>query len=469
MANQEAVRQPSPERQFAGNRYDLNDLYQRFYGVTYDSGNYAFPPSLNYLRDLAAGSTYTEVEDKFARDPRFLRRIGAMARQDPNKAVSLFYQNILKRQSDPTGEAIYVDQIRSGRPIREIALELSSSAEYSETMVRRLYEEVLERPADEGGLQYYSGFLKQGHNLSEVAGSMKDSPEYQDIPNKNPQKITFNKLPIGQVLSEMEDARGSDEFSPEDPELDEQTRNLTEQLTAEKRLRETAEHSLQQFQDGVGSLVEANRRLTEQATGHIQTNTAQQAEIGRLKAGQSAQLQEIQTLRTALQTARDEAKTTTGRLSAEQAAEYTRQLVIRDAQIQRLQAELAATEARLQEKIKNSFTAEQANRLKDIVSAAREQVAAKDRNLQLANLQIELLKRQLRIVTRGDSTPVDFILAAIGMNRDSFDELTDDQKRTLLRALNTFASVLHPDKGIFQDDLPLKDLNGSLDELKRGI
>jgi SpoIID/LytB domain protein len=116
--------------------------------------------------------------------------------------IRALYDKILDRQPDADGYAYWMERVRNGYRIEDIAAYFYGGSEYyassggtNRGFVKNLYQDLLGRPADEPGVQYWLDRMAAGMSRSDVAASFYASIEsresrvkdlYQTILGRNP-------------------------------------------------------------------------------------------------------------------------------------------------------------------------------------------------------------------------------------------------------------------------------------------
>ena len=180
---------PNPERPYQHKQFDLANIYKRFYNADFQKRE--LPKDLSALRAIAAGKTFTETEDSFAKDKVFQDHMERMAASYPDFAIDVLYEAVMRRKVDPEGRRVYTDQLHNGRAIKDITEELLRSEECRNTTVNQLYQELLERDSDPEGQKIYADQLASGKPLTEIALDIKQSAEYQYLEDKNTEKVVW--------------------------------------------------------------------------------------------------------------------------------------------------------------------------------------------------------------------------------------------------------------------------------------
>jgi SAM-dependent methyltransferase len=117
----------------------------------------------------------------------------AASRRESTAQVCLLYQELMGRQPDSEGLEYYSNQLQSGRPAIDIALELAGSSEAVAYAARRndmyldtrtdpefisdLYQEVLGRAADTPGRRWVEGLINSGASRQSIATMLATSEE----------------------------------------------------------------------------------------------------------------------------------------------------------------------------------------------------------------------------------------------------------------------------------------------------
>jgi uncharacterized delta-60 repeat protein len=97
----------------------------------------------------------------------------------PEVFVTQVYRNLLHRQPDAGGLAVFSGLLQSGRatPVQVVQM-IEGSTEYQGTVVADLYTRLLGRPADASGLESFTSFLLAGGRVTQVEAAIFGSPEY---------------------------------------------------------------------------------------------------------------------------------------------------------------------------------------------------------------------------------------------------------------------------------------------------
>ncbi|MGH1505852.1 MAG: DUF4214 domain-containing protein [Acidimicrobiales bacterium] len=161
---------------------ELGDQVRRLYLATFLRD--ADAAGLAHWREaIAEGLPVSEAARAFAASSEFDDRYGSL---DNSAFVSLLYRNVLEREADAEGLALWVAALDSGELDRgEVLLGFANSVEFigATSTLRpgergdlfRLYQAVFLRDPDEGGFHYWAS---RNLSLRQVAAEFVISPEF---------------------------------------------------------------------------------------------------------------------------------------------------------------------------------------------------------------------------------------------------------------------------------------------------
>lgn len=116
--------------------------------------------------------------------------------------VNKLYMKILRRPADADGRAYWVQTIKDGNRLEDIAAYFYGGPEYyqrvgstSTKFINNLYDDLLGRPADEGGRNYWRSQIVAGMTRSEVAANFYFSIESRKSRVRSLYRTILNRLP----------------------------------------------------------------------------------------------------------------------------------------------------------------------------------------------------------------------------------------------------------------------------------
>lgn len=161
---------------------ELADQVRRLYLATFlrdaDAAGLA-----HWRAEIAAGLPVSEAARAFAASPEFVDRYGTLGDE---AFVALLYRNVLGREADAEGLAVWVDALERDELDRgEVLLGFANSVEFigATSTLRpgergdlfRLYRAVFLRDPDQGGFHYWAS---RNLSLRQVAAEFVVSPEF---------------------------------------------------------------------------------------------------------------------------------------------------------------------------------------------------------------------------------------------------------------------------------------------------
>ncbi|WP_409261271.1 DUF4214 domain-containing protein [Pseudomonas putida] len=113
----------------------------------------------------------------------------ALAHSDDEAAALRLYQGVLNRDADQDGTKSFVDQVKAGTSLTDIANQFLNSNEFAgannATDVNELYQALLGRAADDEGASTWTDLLASGGSLADVAAAIAVSSEAQALDASN--------------------------------------------------------------------------------------------------------------------------------------------------------------------------------------------------------------------------------------------------------------------------------------------
>jgi hypothetical protein len=128
----------------------VDQLYQGVFGRTADAGGRAF-----WSQRLVAGSRVADVAASLYGSNEYFANHGGT---NPSY-IDALYSGILKRPSDASGRAYWIDQLNRGVPRENLARSLFLSFESNARRVDQTYADLLGRTADAAGRTYWANQL----------------------------------------------------------------------------------------------------------------------------------------------------------------------------------------------------------------------------------------------------------------------------------------------------------------------
>src|SRR5205807_8399918 len=148
---------------------EVQGLYHTLLHRNADAGGLAGFTSL-----LASGATVAQVEDILLASPEYFQVAGGT-----NAGfVEALYSDLLHRQADEAGAAVWQAELSNGRSRDQVAAGFLNTQEAETVELRSLYQECLHRPADVSGLAGFLAFLHNGGTQEQVVAQMVGSVEY---------------------------------------------------------------------------------------------------------------------------------------------------------------------------------------------------------------------------------------------------------------------------------------------------
>jgi uncharacterized protein GlcG (DUF336 family) len=153
----------------------LQTVYQNLLGRNLDAGGQGtFGPF------LAAGGTIEQVSALVAGSDEFFQTQGG---SNNDGFLSALYQDLLQRPIDPTGQAVFTQELNSGVTRFQVAMQVISSGEAVTDEVQGFYQQYLGRAADSTGLSMFVGAIQAGVPSTDVVAAILSSSEYYANPN----------------------------------------------------------------------------------------------------------------------------------------------------------------------------------------------------------------------------------------------------------------------------------------------
>jgi len=142
---------------------------------------------------LNSGTSLQSVANGFVSSAEFQTDYGAL---DNAHFINLLYENVLHRESDPTGQTYWLGQMSGGMTQAQVVLGFTQSPEDINDLaapvqqglwvgnpnaaeVARLYDTTLGRLPDAAGLAYWTNQLQTGTSLQTVVNGFVGSSEFQ--------------------------------------------------------------------------------------------------------------------------------------------------------------------------------------------------------------------------------------------------------------------------------------------------
>ena len=148
---------------------EVQGLYHTLLHRNADAGGLAGFTSL-----LASGATVAQVEDILLASPEYFQVAGGT-----NAGfVEALYSDLLHRQADAAGAAVWQADLNNGQSRDQVAAGFLNTQEAETVELRSLYQECLHRPADVSGLAGFLAFLHNGGTQEQVVAQMVGSVEY---------------------------------------------------------------------------------------------------------------------------------------------------------------------------------------------------------------------------------------------------------------------------------------------------
>lgn len=147
----------------------INELYQQVFGRPADAGGRSY-----WLGQVQRGMRIEQIAAHFYGSEEYYNGVG----RTPEGFVDELYRDLMGRESDPSGRAHWVEQLRSGRLNRtQVAGSFYASLESRRDRVEDLYRQVLDRAADSGGRDFWVEELLRVGDVA-LAAHLAASDEY---------------------------------------------------------------------------------------------------------------------------------------------------------------------------------------------------------------------------------------------------------------------------------------------------
>lgn len=147
----------------------INELYQKVFGRPADAGGRSY-----WLGQVQRGMRIEQIAAQFYGSEEYYNAAG----RTPEGFVDDLYRDLMGRDSDASGRAHWVDQLRSGRLSRtQVAGSFYASLESRRDRVEALYRQVLDRASDRGGREFWVEELLRVGDVA-LAAHLAASDEY---------------------------------------------------------------------------------------------------------------------------------------------------------------------------------------------------------------------------------------------------------------------------------------------------
>lgn len=147
----------------------INELYQKVFGRPADAGGRSY-----WLGQVQRGMRIEQIAAQFYGSEEYYNAAG----RTPEGFVDELYRDLMGRESDASGRAHWVDQLRSGRLSRtQVAGSFYASLESRRDRVEALYRQVLDRASDRGGREFWVEELLRVGDVA-LAAHLAASDEY---------------------------------------------------------------------------------------------------------------------------------------------------------------------------------------------------------------------------------------------------------------------------------------------------
>jgi hypothetical protein len=152
----------------------VDNLYQQYLHRPADPTGEAI-----FVNDLQIGVTVEQVAAAIAGSPEYFQTRGGGTNTG---FLDALYQDALGRAPDPTGRAIFLQDLAQGISRTAVAAAILASTEYRQDLVTSFYGQLLDRTPDSGGLNNWAGELQKGAtDQMVIAGMIGDGgKEYFD-------------------------------------------------------------------------------------------------------------------------------------------------------------------------------------------------------------------------------------------------------------------------------------------------
>lgn len=192
----------------------ITRLYQAVFGRSADAEGFEF-----WTDQYREGGSLTDIAAQFAGGQEFANRYGS----NPTNAalVDAMYENVLGRDGDAGGVRFWLDQLDTGA-ITQVGLlvafadsdenidrtNTSQPLQAREAQLLRLYRSAFGRFPDADGFAFWMGEYTEPTPLREIALRMSQSPEFTDIYGTSPRPSELVDRLYQNVLGRSGDAGG---------------------------------------------------------------------------------------------------------------------------------------------------------------------------------------------------------------------------------------------------------------------
>ncbi len=175
---------------------------------------------------LLNGQSLVQLSNELANSTDFQAAYGTVTN---SQFIDLAYNNVLRRQAEPSGKAYWLNQIANGMSRGTVMVALAESPEFVartqtpppntvstapaprnrvyESEIRRLYIGYFDRLPDQAGLNYWTDLRAKGVSLERVSAQFAYSPEFVGAYG-NTSNSRFVDLVYANILNRQPDASG---------------------------------------------------------------------------------------------------------------------------------------------------------------------------------------------------------------------------------------------------------------------
>jgi hypothetical protein len=157
---------------------EVTNAYQQILNRAPDPGGLN-----NFVQFITNGGTVEQMKatmlgsPEFDNDAQTLNTTPGLTTPD-QKLVDFMFQKVLGRTADPSGLTTFTQELANGVPASTVGLQILTSEEGFQVLVKGFYLKFLHREADSGGLSHFTSALAAGARDEEVILGITASDEY---------------------------------------------------------------------------------------------------------------------------------------------------------------------------------------------------------------------------------------------------------------------------------------------------
>lgn len=185
-------------------RYDVAESYAKFFSQDYLKTRRGVSEMRKGLAEVSKGQTLVELNRDLILSAQYIQTL--VLKEDSKQIFADIYGKVLDKEIDSRSEEVMMRGLERRQSIPTIILELIGTDEACTKAVRELFQEVLQREPDSSGGNYYLDLLKRGMSLEQIAKMMKGSKEYRELPHDKKPKYTFKGKSLEEALKDLPEA-----------------------------------------------------------------------------------------------------------------------------------------------------------------------------------------------------------------------------------------------------------------------